>query len=408
MAVFNSRFAVDMSSLKLVNYGAAARGWQFATLESDYVDMVRDERAAPGELYMAPDSEYFSAQGAFDLAWDEDFIDYAGVGGGILYSLEYRWIKDVRPVAWTLTGLVADASVLSGSGLPDPAAVARLLFAGDDDIGGSAKADRLHGFAGRDSIFGGEGADWLDGGAGPDTLQGWTGADTYVVALGRDGSLQDRVIEDPAHAGNDTLRVTGSWEGVTPLVLGLPAGLENLDASGFGTGLLNLNGDSLANVLTGSGGRNGVQAGTGNDTLYGGDGNDTLAGSEGNDVLQGGRGRDQISGGEGADRFVFTSVLELSADSALSDVVLDFSSPAGDRLDLRAIDANAGAGGNQAFTFLGSGAFSAGNAAGQLRYVYDAATGMGVLYGSTDADVQAEFAIRVQGVGALQASDLLL
>lgn len=106
MAVFDSLFAVDMSSLRLVKYGAAARGWQFATLESDYVDMARDERAAPGELYMGPDSEYFSAQGAFDLAWDEDFIDYAGVGGGILYSLEYRWIKDVRPVAWTLTGLV--------------------------------------------------------------------------------------------------------------------------------------------------------------------------------------------------------------------------------------------------------------------------------------------------------------
>lgn len=165
---------------------------------------------------------------------------------------------------------------------------------------------------------------------------------------------------------------------MTPLVLGLPTGLENLDASGFGTGLLNLDGDSLANVLTGSGGRNALQAGPGNDTLYGGEGNDTLAGSEGNDVLQGGRGRDQLSGGEEADRFVFTSVLELSADSALSDVVLDFSSPAGDRLVLRAIDANAGAGGNQAFTYLGAGAFSAGNAGGQLRYVYDAATGMGV------------------------------
>ena len=59
---------------------------------------------------------------------------------------------------------------------------------------------------------------------------------------------------------------------------------------------------------------------------------------------------------------------------------------------------------NQAFDFIGSAAFDGTDAAGQLRF--DAGTGM--LYGSTDADADAEFAIELTGVTDLGESDILL
>jgi hypothetical protein len=85
------------------------------------------------------------------------------------------------------------------------------------------------------------------------------------------------------------------------------------------------------------------------------------------------------------------------------DTVLDFSHAQGDRLDLSIIDANDTLAGNQAFTFIGGAAFS-GDATGQLRYDSVA----GIVYASTDADADAEFAIALSGQPALVAADFIL
>ena len=78
------------------------------------------------------------------------------------------------------------------------------------------------------------------------------------------------------------------------------------------------------------------------------------------------------------------------------------------RIDLSTLDANAGSTAtNEAFSFIGSAAYSA-DATGQLRYVYSSTNGYGVLYGSTDADIAAEFAIQVTGVSTLAATDFWL
>jgi surface adhesion protein len=66
----------------------------------------------------------------------------------------------------------------------------------------------------------------------------------------------------------------------------------------------------------------------GNDTLIGGNGDDILFGQGGNDILVGGKGNDILIGGAGADTFVWKQ-----GDYG-SDVVKDFSTKQGDKLDL--------------------------------------------------------------------------
>jgi serralysin len=136
----------------------------------------------------------------------------------------------------------------------------------------------------------------------------------------------------------------------------------------------------------------------GNDQLFGNRGNDVLLGDGGNDVLVGGAGKDTLSGNDGADVFDYN----LAADSGLAarDVITDFKRGI-DHIDLSGIDANAAIAGNQAFTgFIKSSlAFSR---AGQLKIVD------GVLFGNTDADATAEFAIVLNGVTALSLADLVL
>lgn len=136
----------------------------------------------------------------------------------------------------------------------------------------------------------------------------------------------------------------------------------------------------------------------GNDLMMGNGGNDALIGDGGNDTLTGGAGKDTLAGKTGADVFDFDS----AADSRVlaADVITDFQRGV-DLVDLSGIDANTAAGGNQGFTgfIRAGGTFSR---AGQLKFVD------GVLYGNTDSDAGAEFAISLTGVAALGVADLVL
>jgi serralysin len=138
-----------------------------------------------------------------------------------------------------------------------------------------------------------------------------------------------------------------------------------------------------------------------NDVIRGSSGANRLDGNEGNDWLLGGLGADVLVGALGADLFVFTSVAE--SNGTTLDVVLDFSHAQLDRIDLSRIDADTVTVGDQAFTFIGDAAFSA-DATGQLRYN----ASNGVLYGSNDADAQAEFVLSLAGMPALVVGDFVL
>jgi Ca2+-binding RTX toxin-like protein len=179
-----------------------------------------------------------------------------------------------------------------------------------------------------------------------------------------------------------------------------------------------LTGDGTNNDIRGFAGHDSLAGYAGRDTLYGGLGHDTLAGGAGADrllgqsgadvirgglgadTLVGGAGQDTLTGGAGSDVFDFNNLAEAGL---AGDLITDFVGGE-DRIDLATLDADAGLAGNQAFSFIGTVAFTPGDAAGELRF--DAAAH--ILYGSTNADSAAEFAIRLGTLASLAAADLVL
>jgi serralysin len=223
-------------------------------------------------------------------------------------------------------------------------------------------------------VTGNAGDNLLDGGAGIDTLIGGTGNDTYVI-----DNLRDTIIETSTLAGEiDTVRASVNWT--------LGANLENLTLTG--TANLNGTGNGLDNVLIGN---------SANNTLIGGAGNDQLNGDAGNDLLIGGLGTDTLTGGSGADRFVFNLLNELGKGDA-RDVITDFNSAEGDKIDLSKLDANVLAKGINTFSFIGADAFSA---AGQVRFVDH------ILYGNVNATPDTDFEIHLVGVNSFSAQDMI-
>jgi Ca2+-binding RTX toxin-like protein len=77
----------------------------------------------------------------------------------------------------------------------------------------------------------------------------------------------------------------------------------------------------------------------GDDTLLGGNGNDILFGQAGNDILIGGKGNDTLIGGGGTDTFLWlkgdTNTTATTGTGLGTDVIKDFSTAQGDKLDLR-------------------------------------------------------------------------
>ncbi|MNG17449.1 Poly(beta-D-mannuronate) C5 epimerase 2 [compost metagenome] len=134
--------------------------------------------------------------------------------------------------------------------------------------------------------------------------------------------------------------------------------------------------------------------------LTGDAGNDTLSGGAGNDRLVGGTGKDTLTGGAGNDIFDFNALNETGLTSTAWDVISDFARGQ-DKIDLSTLDANTATTTNDAFRSV-IGSTTAFTAAGQLKVVN------GVLYGNTDADSTAEFAIQLTGITSLSTSDFIL
>jgi predicted extracellular nuclease len=128
--------------------------------------------------------------------------------------------------------------------------------------------------------------------------------------------------------------------------------------------------------------------------IYSGTGEDTLIGGAGNDLLYGNLGADTMTGGAGNDIFLYTDVAQSSGGSI--DHITDFDS--GDSIDLSQIDADTIHDGDQAFTFIGSGAF--GNHAGELRATFDGVNNVWTVEGDTDGNGSADFTIHVTTLNA--------
>jgi len=224
------------------------------------------------------------------------------------------------------------------------------IFGGldDDKIDGKNADDFLFGQHGKDTMFGGGGNDYMDGGDDDDTMSGGDNTDWMFGADGND------IMDGGNH--QDTM---------------------------FG--------GSMDDDLKG---------GFGDDRLYGDAGADKLDGEEGNDLINGGLDKDSLTGGPGNDVFVYTD----PTDSTVTDFdeIQDFA--AGDRIDLRPIDAKANTPADDAFNgTLLTGAGAPATLA-QGRVYYDTANNE--LYGNVTADNTPDFMIHV-GYAAFGAGDML-
>jgi Ca2+-binding RTX toxin-like protein len=339
---------------------------------------------------------------------------YAGAGnnvldgGGGIDTVSYSGAA----AAVTVSLATATAQATGGSGTD--------TLVGIENLTGSNYNDRLTG----DSL-----ANLLNGGTGADTMTGGDGSDVYYV-----DNIGDQVVETNAASagGNDTVNsYLAAWT--------LSANVEN--GRILSSTASNLTGNGLNNVLYAGAGNNVLNGGAGTDTVSyvyatsavkvslastaaqatGGSGadtlsgfeilvgssfNDTLTGSTGSDRLVGAAGRDTLAGNGGNDVFDLDNVSESGITSATRDVIKDFL--AGDRIDLASIDAIGTTTANDAFSFIGKNAFSTTNASGQLRFAYDSAANLTIVYGSTDADVDAEFSIELTGNITLTAADFLV
>ena len=289
-----------------------------------------------------------------------------GAGIDTLVSIENLTGSDF---ADTLTGDEA-TNVISG-GL------------GADTIAGEGGSDRLYGGDGDDVIEGGTGWDRLQGDDGNDTLRGGNGGDFFSGGDGNDLVYGDAGT-DRAYlgAGDDTAY----------------GGTENDLLNGQG-GHDTLHGDEGDDELVGATGRDTLHGGADNDLLNGGAHNDLLFGDDGDDVLIGHYGVDQLTGGTGADIFRFDTG-HTSRWMGNADVITDFNQSEGDIIDLSSIDAIAG-GGDDAFTFIGTDAFS--GTAGELKcFIMDGST---FVAGDTDGDGVADFYVRLEGEYDLTSVD---
>ncbi|MEQ1816954.1 MAG: peroxidase family protein [Nitrosomonas sp.] len=237
--------------------------------------------------------------------------------------------------------------------------------AGNNIITGNGNNNTLTGLGGNDT---------LNGLGGVDALIGGTGNDTYVVDTTTD------TITEASGQGTDTVQSSVTFT--------LLANVERLSLTGGDA--INGTGNSQINVLTGN---------SNNNTLSGLGGGDTLIGDDGDDTLIGGAQADTLTGGNGADTFTYNLTSE--STTAVRDTITDFLSGT-DKINLNAIDANTGAGGNQDFVFIGTDVAFGGSA--QVRY--DSVTGR--LQANVNAGLGADFEIQLTAVPALFVTDFIL
>jgi Ca2+-binding RTX toxin-like protein len=352
---------------------------------------------------------------------------YAGAGNNVLNGGAG---VDTASYAYATAGVTANLAATTAQATGGSGSDTLLAF---ENLTGSSFNDALTGNAGANVLSGLAGNDVLNGAAGNDTLVGGDGSDIYFVDSAGDVVSETNAVL--ATGGSDMV-----YSYLATYTLG--ANVENLRL--LATGTANGTGNALSNLIYAGAGNNVLNGGAGVDTASyayasagvtanltattaqatGGSGSDTLLAFEnlvgsnfndvltgnvganvlnglaGNDSLTGGVGKDTLVGGVGADRFNFNALGEMGL-GALRDLISDFKTSEGDKINLSAIDARAGTVANDAFSYIGAAAFSGTDASGQLRFAN------GVLYGSTDADAAAEFEISLVGVTSLAGTDLI-
>ena len=300
---------------------------------------------------------------------------------------------------------------------------------GGDSLVGNTFANTLQGLEGNDVLRGGAGADVLDGGAGIDTASYYYATTGVSIDLGaahrqrrrspgrrpdrhrephrRPGQRHPRRRRRRQHAGRleRQRRAPRRRRGRPPRRRRRHRHRQLLQRHHRRRGQP---GQRPRHRRRGPGRHpvriENLSGGQGWDQLYGNAGANVLQGWNGNDLLVGRGGKDTLTGGAGADRFQFTAVGD-SVVGANADRITDFSRAQGDKIDLAGIDANTAVAGDQAFSFIGSGAFT--HHAGELRAAITA-RGVTTIAGDLNGDGVSDFHIQLTGAFALQAADFVL
>jgi Ca2+-binding RTX toxin-like protein len=264
-------------------------------------------------------------------------------------------------------------------------------------------ANRLR--LGEDFTFNGsaetDGRFFIYGGGGTDNLLGGLGNDTFYFGEALQFGATDHI--DGGAGGTDQLGLRGNYTivfGATQLTSIESIGMVSAQDTRFGAlgsaynYNLTMNDGNLAagvRMTVDAAPLRGAETLTfdgsaeldGSFRIFGGTGADTISGSQSGDLITGGTGADSLRGGGGADTFIYRTVAD--STSSAHDTIHDFAG--GDIINLSQIDAISG-GANDAFTFIGSNAFS--NTAGELRAVFEnnAWTVQGDVNGDGIADIE--------------------
>jgi Ca2+-binding RTX toxin-like protein len=383
----SSAQAVGVSLLENIGSGGDAAGDTYSGIEvvigSRFADTLEGDGSGNLLRGGGGDDQIFGA--AFDAGANGRMLGEAG-NDRIFASLGQEQMDggtgiDTLDYVNTSTGVSVD--LLSGATSGDVAAGDTI--AGFENVSGSFRGDvlagndganPLEGQGGDDLLFRRGGNDVLVGGAGADTLDGGSGSDTADYS--RSGAQVNVLLDIGVGQGGDAQGDTFT-------------GVESAVGSAFSDALI---GNAGANTLNGS---------DGIDLLDGNAGNDRLLSGAGADSLGGQQGLDELTGGTGADRYFFISTSDSAVAAGTRDVIHDFHRAEQDVLDLRDIDADAGKAGDQTFSFVGPGGFTA---AGQARFFFEG--DHTVVQLNTTGTSGAESAIQLDGHVNLAAADFLL
>ena len=311
---------------------------------------VLDGRAGTDKMYGGLGDDDYFVDHADDLA-----IEVTGEGTDTVFATVNYVLRAGTSIEILRTSNTAGTAAINLTGNEFGQTI--IGNAGINVINGGSGNDTLYGQAGGDKLYGGIGNDTLDGGTSADRMFGGAGNDKYRVQ-----NSGDKVYE-VAGEGSDTVYASVSY------ALRAGAAVEGLrTANEAATTAINLTGNEFAQTIVGNAGAN---------------------------ILNGGAADDTLIGRGGEDMFVFSNL-------GGTDRILDFVSGV-DTIDLRSLDAHSAIAGDQAFNFIGDGAF--GSVAGQLRtYISD---GVHYVAGDVNGDGVADFIIELGNV-TVQSGDFLL
>lgn len=420
--------SAEIVGQRLADYIASDLGFQGNPNDNNSVQAIFDGAQNVGGKIFGTDQDdtLVGSAGNDTLDGDLGADTLIGGNGNDVYVVDNAFdsVIETNTAATQIDSVQASVSWTLGANLEN------LLLTGVSAINGTGNGLRnfITGNAADNILDGGAGADSLSGGAGNDTYYVDNSADTVIETASTGGTdsvhstlgaytltsnVENLYLDSTgaangtgnalantlfAGAGNnvldgrdgvDTVSYANAMSGVTATLA--TSAQQNTGGSGLDTlkNLENLTGSVYADTLTGNSAANVLQGGAGNDTLLGGAGDDRLVG---------GAGTDTLTGGTGADTYAFGALSDMGV-GALRDVINGFKTAEGDRLDFSGLDAKPLTAAVEAFTFIGSNAFDAGNATGQLRFAD------GVLSGSVNADATPEFEIQLVGVKELHAAD---